>query len=160
MDSIDFSGFDEVMKDMEYLEDHKVEYGYLDNQPHPSNPEINVATVAMYNNEGVKNTGGGSWKIPPRPFMEISGIIVDSRLDEFSDQVMWAVTKGKSGIDLSLDYVAKECADTIRQSIDTQEFVPNAPSTQQQKQGDTILIDSGVLYDSAKGDVVKYSEED
>lgn len=159
-DCIDFSGFDEVEADMQYLESQMVEYGFLDNDPHPSNPDISIPTVAMYNNEGVKDKSGGTWRIPPRPFMDLSAILVGTRLDDFSDQVMWGVTKRKSGIRTALDFVAKESADTVREAISDGDFAVNAPSTIASKGSDTILVDSSTMYDAARGDVVDYRSGD
>lgn len=154
---IDFSGFDSVIQDMKYLENVCVDFGFPDNEPHPSNKAISVATVAMYNNEGVKGAAG--WKIPPRPFMDIAGVIVETRLDEFTDKIMWGLSENIGSFYRTLDYVALEAGDTVREAIDTQDYVPLAPSTISNKGHDTILIDSGVLYDKAKGEIAEGSLE-
>jgi hypothetical protein len=150
-EKVDFSGFDEVIQDLRYLESVSVDFGFPDNEPHPSNPAISVATVAMYNNEGVKGSQG--WKIPPRPFMDVAGIIVETRLDEFTNKIMFGLSENIGGLYRTLDYVAKEAGDSVREAIDTQEYVPLAESTIANKGHDTILIDSGVLYDAAKGEI-------
>ncbi|CAH9012659.1 putative neck protein [Vibrio phage 277E43-1] len=157
---VDMSGFDAVVKDLNTLGDYQVEWGYPDDTKHPEEPTQTIAQIAYWQEVGVKAKGGGKWKNPPRPFMSISAILADSEMRKYNDQVMLSLGKGTSSVKNSLDYVAKTSADTVRESIETQNFTPLAKSTITQKQSDTILIDSGVMYDAAKGVVVPFVVED
>ena len=62
---------------------------------------------------------------------------------------------GQSKIKTSLKTISEECADKLREGIDTQEFKPLAPSTVAKKGSDVILINTNQLYDDAKGKVEK-----
>lgn len=157
---IDFSGYNKVLKDLNTMDSLQVEWGYPDDTRHNEHPNVTVAQIAYWNEMGVKEKGGGDWRMPPREFMSLSSIMVGSDMKRLSDQVMLALGKGEFSIKQSLNYVAKEAGDSVREAIDTQNFLPLEQSTITQKGHDTILIDSGQMYDEAKGVVVPFVVED
>lgn len=158
--NIDLTGFDEVLKDLNTMENYQVEWGYPDDTRHSESPHATVAQVAYWNEMGVKEKGGGKWRMPPREFMTMSGLFVDSEMKKLNNQVMLSLGMGEFSVKQSLDYVAKESGDTVREAINTQDFTPLATSTINLKGSDTILVDSGQMYDEAKGVVVPFVVED
>ena len=154
---IDMSGWEELEKQMTYLESKQIEYGYPVDKMHPE-AKVPVAAIAKWNNTGVKDKSGG-WKIPPRPFMEISAIYTDFEMNKYNQQIMLSLLKGKTSVERALDYVGKEMADNVRQAIGEGNYAALAPSTIRQKGSDTILMDSSFMYDNASHEVTNNTGE-
>lgn len=154
---IDMSGWEEIEKQMSYLESKQIEYGYPVDKIHPD-AKVPVAQVAKWNNTGVKANGGG-WKIPPRPFMEIAAIYTDFEMGKYNQQLMLSLLKGKTSVERALDYVGNEMADNVREAIGEGNYTALARSTVEQKGSDTVLIDSGFMYDNAVYDIANNTGE-
>ena len=151
---IDMSGWEEIEKQMAYLESKQIEYGYPTEKIHPD-AKVPVAQVAKWNNTGVKAVGGG-WRIPPRPFMEISAILNDMEMKKYNQQIMLSLTEGRNSVEKAMDFVGKELADNVRVAIGEGAYVALSSTTVKLKGSDTILIDSGYLFDSAEHKVTNY----
>ena len=135
------------------LDGTEIEYGFTEVIMHPE-AKVPVAAVAEWNNNGVRSQSG-AWKIPARDFMQISDLYAQGRMEEFNEQIASTLGLGGSKLDKTLDYLSKELAELVQQAISEGDFKALAPSTISQKQSDTILIDSGFMFDAIKGKVNK-----
>ena len=145
---IDNSLVKELEKELEYMSRMQVEYGYFPEQFH-TEANLPTASVAEFNNNGVKNSKGG-WHIPPRPFLDNAHYITEDNLPKFNaimqDSLVYG---GKMQIRTGLKMIGDQVADNIRESIEMQNFKELAPSTIAQKGSDVQLIETNELYDSA-----------
>lgn len=152
----DDRGYDELIHAMRILENQQVSYGFFDGKTHPEVPDTSIAQIAYWNDQGVKSSTTGQWKIPPRNFMTIAHVITESEMQKYTQRLMQAfIHNGSKGINRDLISIAMDMADNIRESIDTQEYVPLAESTVRQKGGDYILVETGAMFRDAEGRVEK-----
>lgn len=142
------------------LGEEEVEFGYFPEHFHQE-AKVQTATLAMWQNDGVKTKASTGWRIPPRPFMDQAAGLVETDIDKYNNIIQTGLALGgKNQIDLSLRIVGQDSADSIRESIDLQNFKPLAPSTVKQKGGSDIqLIESNEMYDQANYKIVKRSDE-
>ena len=151
---IDDSMVKELEKELEFMGKHAVTYGYYPDQVHQDS-QLPLATVADYNVNGVKNSKG-DWHIPPRDYFIYADMFAQEDAPKFFKTINHALMLGgQSKIMTSLKTISEDCADKLREGIDTQEFKPLAPSTVSKKGSDVILINTNQLYNDAKGKVEK-----
>lgn len=156
---LDLSGLDELEREMEWLDDQVVEYGFLDPaRIHPT-AEVPVAQVAVWNNYGTKGDGGKKWHIPPRPFFDLAELYVEDLLDsKFARRIGQSFLEGRASYTKALDFIGKESAEQIQFAIDEGDYKALAPSTIRLKGSDTILINSGFMYNSVSSKLTTEKE--
>jgi hypothetical protein len=94
---LDLSGLDKLEKEMEWLEERTIEYGFLDPARIHPKAKVPVATVAYWNNYGTKSAGGSKWKIPPRPFFDLGELYVEDLIcSKFSERIGQSFLEGKA----------------------------------------------------------------
>lgn len=142
-----------IEHDSRQLDGTEIEYGFPDVIMHPE-ADVPVAAIAEWNNNGVRSQSG-AWRIPPRDFMQISDLYAQGRMKEFNEQIASTLGLGGGQMGKTLDFVAKELAELVQQAITEGDFKALSPSTISQKQSDTILIESGFMFDAIKGKVNK-----
>lgn len=153
---LDLSGLDELEKEMDWLEERTIEYGFLDAARVHPNADVPVATVANWNNSGVKSLDASKWKIPPRPFFDVATLYVEDLVNtKFSKRIGQSFLEGKASYTKALDFIGKESADQVQFAIDEGDFKSLAKSTVRLKGSDVILIESGFMYDSVTSEVIK-----
>jgi len=151
---MDMSGVIDMEKDLDYMDSLAVEYGYFEEQYHIESG-LPLPLIASYQNDGVKNKEGG-WHIVPRSFVDMAHDITGTELPKYNAIMQDSLCfGGKAQIDLGLNIIGNDTADSIREAIETQNFAPLKPMTIKLKNSDTILIESGQMYDDAKHKVVK-----
>ena len=142
-----------IEHDSRQLDGTEIEYGFPDVIMHPE-AKVPVAAIAEWNNNGVRSKSG-NFKIPPRDFMMLADLYAQGDMDKFNEQIASTLGLGGGQMGKTLDYVAKELAELVQQAISEGNFKALSPSTISQKQSDTILIDSGFMFDAIKGKVNK-----
>lgn len=115
------------------------------------NDGLQVAEYAIYNEFGTS-------KIPARPFMR--GYIDNNkdRIIRFCRNGLTQVTLGNASFDQFLNAVGVEMTSGIKKSINTGEWVPNAPYTVKRKGSNKPLIDTGVMLNSVTYSIRNYVE--
>ena len=158
---LDESGWEEILKQMNYLDEREIEYGYPDSSVIHRESKESIVDIAHWNNDGVKDKTGTKWHIPPREFMDLAAMLTAEDMKKYNALVEKTLSKyrGTSQIDTVLKMIGDMTADTIREAIDTQEFPPLAPSTVRQKGSDVVLIETNQLYNDATS-VVKLKGDD
>lgn len=158
---LDESGWDEILKQMNYLDEREIEYGYPDSSVIHRESKESIVDIAHWNNDGVKNKSGTSWHIPPREFMDLAAMLTAEDMKKYNDLVETTTSKykGTTQLDTVLKHIGNMAADSIREAIDIGEFAPLAPSTIRLKGSDVVLIETNQLYDDATS-VVKLKGDD
>ena len=153
---LDLSGFDELERELNWLETQTVEYGFINSTIKHPTAKVPVAQVADWNNSGTKSSSGNKWHIPPRPFMDLASIYVDDLMStKLGKRIGQSFLEGKASYSKALDFIGKESADQVKYAIDEGDFKALAPSTVRRKASDTILIHSGFMYNSVDSQVIK-----
>tara|TARA_R110002012_G_scaffold32357_1_gene95677 strand:- start:36 stop:542 length:507 start_codon:yes stop_codon:yes gene_type:complete len=157
--NLDEKGWDNVLKDMNFLDEREVEYGYPERSVIHKESKESIVDIAHWNNDGVKSSKGG-WHIPPREFMDMAAMFTEEDMDKYNKLIETTLSKfkGRDKLETVLRVIGGMTADNIREAIDTGEFAPLAPSTVEQKGSDTILVETGQLYDDATYKINKVGE--
>lgn len=158
----DYTLLDKLTSELKYLNTMHIEYGIVNNDKYPSDDPRGraghfVAEVMKRHEYGLNTAGlGKTVDLPPRPLFAQS--LVKGKI-EGSTYLTWIALQWGHGAfsrDM-LHTVAKKMPETIKQELAEQNFFPNSPVTIEQKSGgvgdDTILYDTGVLYNSFDGKV-------
>lgn len=158
---LDESGWNEILKQMNHLDEKQIEYGYPDASVIHQESKESIVDIAHWNNDGVKNKEENGWHIPPREFMDMAAMFTAEGMKKYNTLVENTLSKykGTSQIDTVLKIIGDMTADNIREAIDSQEFEPLAPSTIIQKGSDVILIETGQLYNDATYKIGKAGED-
>jgi hypothetical protein len=85
----------------------------------------------------------------------LADLYAQGDMSKFNEQIANTLGLGGGQMGKTLDFIAKELAELVQQAISEGNFKALAPSTISQKQSDTILIDSGFMFDAIKGKVNK-----
>lgn len=154
---LDESGYNEILKQMNFLDEREIEYGYPDAGVIHQESKESIVDIAHWNNDGVKSKDGDTWHIPPREFMDMAAMFTAEEMQKYNKLVNDTIAKyhGTSKIETVLKVIGDMTADSIREAIDTQEFAPLAPSTIIQKGSDVILIETGQLYNDATYEITR-----
>jgi hypothetical protein len=92
--------------------------------------------------------------------MDLADSFVYNDLDKYNNLINKAIIQGgKERIFGTMRFIANECADSIRESIDTQSFTELAPKTVELKGSDVQLIETNTLYEQAKGKVTNNTQK-
>lgn len=146
----------DIERDSRSLDGTTIAYGFPELIMHPE-AKVPVAAIAKWNNNGVRGLDG-SWKIPSRDFMLMAEFLAKDDMQRFNEQIRLTLGRGNSKQSAALDYVAKELGDLVREAIGDGDYKALAKSTIEGKGSDTILIESGFMYDAASGKVLKNFE--
>lgn len=147
---LDESGWDEILKQMNYLDEREIEYGYPDRGVKHKESGESIVDIAHWNNDGVKDKSGTKWHIPPRDFMDVADMLTEDEMFKYNDIIQDAISnKGLLVVDKALNKVGDLTADNVREAIDLQIYKPLAPSTVRLKGSSVILIETGQLYEDA-----------
>lgn len=138
-----------ILSDMDRLDGTTIDYGYPEDVPH-ENSDMNLATLALIQDQGMKVSGTNTWKIPPRPFLSFyAPLEVEEQMSRYNRMIGHTIGEGKASQNMVMNFIGNECADAVRKAIDDGTYVKLSNMTIQLKGHDTILIDSGQLYDDA-----------
>lgn len=163
---IDNSGLQQLKKNIKSINSNHIEYGIINNEKYPATDDRNragmyVAEVAKRNEYGLKmpdKDGNTTTPRDARPYFYQS-LIAGKQIAEYSAAHIFAMlpTVNIPELKLAMNYVAENLANSIRHSIDDQNFIPNAPLTYMRKahRSTEILRDTDVMYNSFSGKVVK-----
>ncbi len=157
---MDDTGYREILKQMNYLDDRLVEYGYPNRNIQHKNSGKSIVDIVHWNNDGVKALEGNKWLIPPRPFMDMAYDFTYEDCEKFNKLIQDTLSKhkGTQAIHTVLKMIGEMTADNIREAIDTQSFKELAPSTVAKKGSDVQLIESNQVYDEATYEIGRISE--
>lgn len=136
----DLSVWKSIRKNLQDIDKKVVQTGFFDTYYGPENDNLPVATVAMWNNEGVG--------IPMRAFMSVDFIERVSRSPEFSEKVMYKiglVAAGKLNMNQLLASLGPELALMMKQEIINFTTPGNARLTIALKGKDDPLRDSDTM---------------
>ncbi|AUR86364.1 neck protein [Vibrio phage 1.084.O._10N.261.49.F5] len=150
--------FEDLMNDIDavadYLDSTSIAYGYPTEKKSKNDPSITVAQVAYYTQTGKMDSDGG-WERVPRKFMTVAEILAEEKgmkhLEQISDAVMGGYLPKTKTIQKA---IAKDLGETVQEAILSNVYAPLKPSTIERKGHATMLIETGDMYDSAKGMVV------
>lgn len=146
---INMSGWDDIIQDMENLSNKQLEYGFPDNVMHPeANQPLHL--IAFWNNYGTKNSITGQWHIPPRNFLTDAAVLSEFSMEKLNMLIMHSIGEGTQSLNRSLDRVGKDLSDMVREQITEGDYRALSPNTIAAKQSDTILIETGFLFDNVK----------
>lgn len=144
-----------LIKRLKALEEREVEYGYYEEDQHPSGKSM--AYIASVN-----NYGDDEQNIPPRDFMGQTVDYVSQRytIDPKWEKDLWSYLCYGGGVIKFLNNQAVTYGvDSIQVVMNRQDFIDNVAwwdAAKKSKYGFTqILWETGALYDGAKTKVVK-----
>ena len=160
---IDTSLLQQLKKNIKSLNSNHIEYGIVNNEKYPAGDPRGragryVADVALSNEMGFEFTGsnGKGQKVVPRPFFKQSIPIGISIINMQANLLFTMLpTASNPEIKLVMLATADQLADSIRYSIDNQNFEPNRPRTLLDKTSTKVLEDTDVMYNSFSGKVVR-----
>jgi len=159
----DYRILDKLKADLQYLNTMHIEYGIVNNDKYPADDPrgrggMSVAEVLKRNEYGLSTTtsNGKTINLPPRPLFRQSlskgKIEASTYLQYIAHQ--WGMNAFNKTM---LHTLAKKMPETIRDELTDQNFIENHPKTIAQKAGgfgdDTVLFDTGVLYQAFDGQV-------
>ena len=84
---LDESGWDEILKQMNYLDEREIEYGYPDSSVIHRESGESIVDIAHWNNDGVKDKSGTKWKLPPREFMDLAAMLTAEDMKKYNTLV-------------------------------------------------------------------------
>jgi len=161
----DYRVLDDIIKDLKYLNTMHIQYGIVKGEKYPSGDPrgragMYVAEIMKRNEYGLDTTteDGRTINLPPRPLFRQSltkGKIEGSTYFQYlADSVFNRTFKQDM-----LHMVASKMPETIKAEFAEQNLQENSPVTVQQKAfgvgDDTVLYDTGVLYESFSGIVTR-----
>ena len=161
---VDMEGLKQLKKNIQSLNSNHIEWGILNQEQYPADDRkgragVYVAEVAKDNEFGFmfSNQKGETHETPPRPFFTQSILVNGKFVAQSSTNLLLSKlpTISIPELKLGMQMLAEKLADTVREEIDSQDFVPNSPETLKRKEGDQILKDSDVMYHSFTGKVVR-----
>lgn len=142
--SCDFSGFNQMMVQLEKLTGTEIEYGYYGGQHHPKS-KLSLADIAYINEYGSSNNN-----IPSRPFMRQTFHYIANN-NKMSFAAFNSIFYRMSSIQNQLKIIAKDAKIQVERTIERGMFAANRPSTLSSKAPETRpLIETGYLKGHAK----------
>lgn len=148
-------GWKALLKDLDYLDDQTIEYGFPYNVMHPTAKQ-SLPDIALWNDRGTKDKSG-QFIIPPRPFLTNVGETLPFYTDRLNKQMKLALGYGTAAINRALDWTGKELVEMVVESISDGDYAALAESTVAKKKSDTILIDTGFMIDNVDFKITKNS---
>lgn len=137
-----------------------INYGIIDDVKYPNGTYVaEAAKVQEYGLEDFMSIGGVSVDLPPRPFFGQSLVKAKVMATKFAEGFFTqTILSGKNNsyvyIDMHMQVMASQLANTVRQAIDEQNFTDISQSTKDKKGRDDILKDTNLMYNSMKGEVM------
>ena len=95
----------------------------------------------------------GTPKIPSRPFLRMSADDLDGKDGDEIASYGSEYLQGSGSADDVFTRIGKLCVNLIKRTINTGNFVPNAPSTIRRKHSDKPLIDTGTMLRSVEYEI-------
>jgi len=153
---MDYSGLDALWKRLQDLNQKEIEYGFINGATYPPDDPRgrggqSVANVAWMNETGFHLPNGAY--SPPRPFFVQS-----------LEKAKWFVRSAAPSIFLNTFNSKQEkhmvemgewLKDSVKETIEEQNFVENHPITKEQKKPETrILHDTSFMYDNITARIV------
>lgn len=132
-------GLDAMIRNAAKLDGQEVSIGFHGDDYYPDGTP--VVDVAVYNEYGTRNA-------PARPFMATTATRYAAETKAAMAKRGHAVMQGHETATGAMQALGSEYAEHIRTTIRMGPWVPNAPSTLRQKQGDDPLIDTKVMIHS------------
>ena len=157
---IDKSGWEKIKKNLQQAEVYNVNLGWFpENQYGSDNDNLQMAMVAMWNNEGHTNDSSAERPgsiTPPRPFMTVglpTALKAGANKDDFKDMVT-AVLSGKSVL-VAMQKSTNNFERTLRKVMLDWDTPPNADLTVALKGFDNPLVNSSELIANVTAKVEK-----
>lgn len=152
---VDKSGWEKLKKSFQQAEVYNVNLGWFEDQRYDStNDNLQMATVAQWNNEGHINDNGSL--TPPRPFMSVGlpgAFKAGANKDDFKDMVD-AVLTGKSVL-AAMQKSSNNFERTLRKVMLDWDTPRNAPLTIELKGFDDPLVETSELIANVTAKVEK-----
>lgn len=142
-----------MIESLKFMDKNHIQYGILNKDKYPVGDDRAgqyVAQIALEHEFGLKEN------LPPRPFFTQSVHRHGKKLARTVARHLFgkALVSKVDATDLQLN--ADSLADTVRETIDEQDFWSLSPVTVSKKNGSTtILRDTDTMYDAIKGKVVR-----
>jgi hypothetical protein len=152
---VDKSGWNKLKKSFQQAEIYNVNLGWFEENKYDStNDNLQMATVAQWNNEGHINDNGSL--TPPRPFMSVGlpgAFKAGANKDDFKDMVE-AVLTGKSVL-AAMQKSSNNFERTLRKVMLDWDTPRNAPLTIELKGFDDPLVETSELIANVTAKVEK-----
>ena len=152
---VDKSGWNKLKKSFQQAEIYSVNLGWFEENKYDStNDNLQMATVAQWNNEGHINDNGSL--TPPRPFMSVGlpgAFKAGANKDDFKDMVE-AVLTGKSVL-AAMQKSSNNFERTLRKVMLDWDTPRNAPLTIELKGFDDPLVETSELIANVTAKVEK-----
>lgn len=152
---VDKSGWNKLKKSFQQAEIYNVNLGWFEENKYDStNDNLQMATVAQWNNEGHINDNGSL--TPPRPFMSVGlpgAFKAGANKDDFKDMVE-AVLTGKSVLAV-MQKSSNNFERTLRKVMLDWDTPRNAPLTIELKGFDDPLVETSELIANVTAKVEK-----
>lgn len=152
---VDKSGWNKLKKSFQQAEIYNVNLGWFEENKYDStNDNLQMATVAQWNNEGHINDNGSL--TPPRPFMSVGlpgAFKAGANKDDFKDMVE-AVLTGKSVL-AAMQKSSNNFERTLRKVMLDWDTPRNAPPTIELKGFDDPLVETSELIANVTAKVEK-----
>ncbi len=148
----DYSGYNQVMKDIQRLVEREVAVGF-DDSDHSDKDELTMAELAIIHENGTRGRDGG-YHIPPRKFVTRAGYNLAEVINAESEAVVINSLKGKhSLVNKHLDAIGEKGIQATQEAIDRQGYRKLSPTTIRIKRHKNSrypteqLLDSEALYE-------------
>lgn len=152
---VDKSGWEKIKKSFQQAEVNEIQLGWFEQNRYSSdNDNLQMATVAQWNNEGHINDNGSL--TPPRPFMTVGlpgALKAGANKDDFKDMVE-AVLTGKSVL-AAMQKSSNNFGRTLRKVMLDWDTPRNAPLTIELKGFDDPLVETSELIANVTAKVEK-----
>lgn len=156
----DLTVWNKLKKNFRQAETLEGQLGWFEEDRYGSdNDNLQMATVAHWQEEGTAGGQGNGSGIPPRPVMRVGlrlAFTKGSNQDDFRDLVR-AITLGKSPL-VALKASSEDFKKTLRKAMDDWNTPPNAQSTIENKGFNDPWIETGQLQDGVNFKVGKKGE--
>lgn len=142
-----------MIESLKFMDKNHIQYGILNKDKYPVGDDRAgqyVAQIALEHEFGLKEN------LPPRPFFTQSVHRHGKKLARQISRHLLGQALNRQIDETDLKINADLLADTVRETIDEQDFWSLSPMTVSKKNGNTtILRDTDTMYDALKGKAVR-----
>ncbi len=154
----DYKGLDALWKRLQDLNQKDIQYGYFEDNRYTEGDRAGtpVASIAWQHETGMSDNAAGpsneNVSFPARPFFTQSLEKAKWFVRQSAPSVFLASFQGKQ--EKSFVQMGQWLKESIQDTIDEQNFVPNAALTIALKKSDKILVETGTLRNSVEAKIV------
>jgi len=153
---MDYSGLDALWKHLQDLNQKEIEYGFVNEAVYPPDDPRGrggqrVAHVAWLNENGFTLPNGNY--SPPRPFFTQSLAKAKWFVRQSAPAVFANILQGKQ--EKNMVEMGKWLVESVKETIDEQNFEPNSALTLEQKSPETMILhDTSFMYENITAKIV------